>query len=97
MDMNELLRIFLDPDFGALIIGIAFVALTIIFYLIFLFILLRIRKESIRTNKNLIILISLFHRRKRTSPEKKEIKKQGKIKLDDNDVKKLKDLGVRMD
>ena len=95
--MNELLKIFLDPAFGAIIIGIAFITLTIIFYLIFLFILLRIRKESIRTNKNLLILISLFRRRKRTSPEKKEIKDQGKIKLDDNDVKKLKDLGVGME
>ena len=94
--MNELLKIFLDPAFGAIIIGIAFITLTIIFYLIFLFILLRIRKESIRTNKNLLILIRLFLKRKRAGAEKKGIKDRGKFKLGDNDVKKLKNLGVGM-
>ena len=97
MDMNELLKIFLDPAFGALIIGIAFVALTVFFYLIFLFILLRIRKESIQTNRNLDILIRLFLKRKRTIAEKKDIKDRGKFKLDDKDVKRLKDLGVGLE
>jgi hypothetical protein len=95
--MNELLKIFLDPAFGAIIIGIAFATLTIIFYIIFLFILLRIRKESIRTNKNLDILIRLFLKRKRTSAEKKDTKDRGKFKLGDNDVKKLKDLGIGLE
>ena len=97
MDMIELLKIVLHPAFGALIVGIAFVALTILFYLIFLFILLRIRKESIQTNINLDILIRLFLKRKRTIAEKKDIKDRGKFKLDDKDVKKLKNLGVGLE
>ena len=54
---NELLKIFEDPVFGALLIGVAFVILPAFFYIIFLVILLRIRRESIRTSRNLFLLL----------------------------------------
>jgi hypothetical protein len=39
----------------------------------------------------------LFLKRKRISAEKKDIRDRGKFKLGDNDVKKLKDLGVGLE
>ena len=94
---NELLKIFEDPFFGALLIGIAFVVLPAFFYIIFLVILLRIRRESIRTNRNLYLLINYFLKRETTNSEKKEIEDRGKIKLDDKDIEILKDLGVGLE
>ena len=93
----EFLKIFEDPIFGGLLIGIAFVVLPAFFYIIFLVILLRIRRESIRTNRNLFLLIEYFLKRETTNSEKKEIKNRGKIKLDDKDIEILKDHGVGLE
>ena len=94
---NEFLKIFEDPVFGALLIGIAFVVLPAFFYIIFLVILLRIRRESIRTNRNLFLLLDYFLKRETTNSVKRQIKERGKIKLDDKDIEILKDLGVGME
>ena len=94
---NEFLKIFEDPVFGGLLIGIAFVVLPAFFYIIFLVILLRIRKESIRTNRNLFLLINYFLKRETKNSDKSEIEDRGKIKLDDKDIEILKDHGVGLE
>ena len=94
---NGILKIFEDPVFGALLIGIAFVVLPAFFYIIFLVILLRIRKESIQTSQNLFVLIDYFLKRETTTSEKREIGVRGRIKLDDKDIEILKDHGVGLE
>ena len=94
---NELLKIFEDPFFGALLIGIAFVVLPAFFYIIFLVILLRIRKESIQTSRNWFVLVDYFLKRGTPNSEKREIEHRGKIKLDDKDIEILKDHGVGLE
>jgi hypothetical protein len=94
---NELLKIFEDPVFGALLIGVAFVIIPAFFYITFLVILLRIRKESIQTSRNLFVLIDYFLKRETPNSEKGEIEHRGKIKLDDKDIEILKDHGVGLE
>jgi hypothetical protein len=94
---NELLKIFEDPVFGALLIGVAFVIIPAFFYIIFLVILLRIRKESIQTSRNLFVLIDYFLKRETPNSEKRKIEVRGRIKLDDKDIQILKDYGVGME
>ena len=87
--MNHIVALIQDLGFEVNLAFISTLALFLILYFILIGVVFQIKKELFKVNENLKAMINLF-------PEKevKEVKKIKKLMLENEDLEKLKNIGV---